>query len=34
MVGKKGFAANFDASVKLATYDLWKLDSEAYVTSG
>ena len=34
MVGKKGFAANFDASVKLSTYDLWKLDSEAYVTSG
>ena len=34
VVGKKGFAENFDASVKLATYDLWKLDSEAYVTSG
>ena len=34
VVGKKSFAANFDASVKLATYDLWKLDSEAYVTAG
>ena len=34
VVGKKGFAANFDSSVKLATYDLWKLDAEAYVTAG
>ena len=34
VVGKKGFAENFDASVKLATYDLWKLDSEAYVNPG
>ena len=34
VVGKKGYAENFDASVKLATYDLWKLGSEAYVTAG
>jgi len=34
VVGKKGFADNYDASVKLATYDLWKLGSEAYVTAG
>lgn len=34
VVGAKGYADNYDASVKLATYDLWKLGSEAYVTSG
>jgi hypothetical protein len=34
VVGKKGFEENFSSAVKLGTYDLWKLDSEAYVGSG
>ena len=33
-VGPKAFAQNFDAAVKLGTYDLWKLGSEAYVAPG
>ena len=34
VVGPKGYAKDYDASVKLGTYDLWKLGSEAYVAPG
>ena len=34
VAGQKGFADNYKASVKLNTYDLWKLGSEAYVAPG
>ena len=32
--GKQGYSENFDSSVKLGTYDLWKLGTEAYVAPG
>ena len=34
VAGPNGFAENYKASVKLNTYDLWKLGSEAYVAPG
>ena len=34
VVGQKGYAENYGAAVRLGTYDLWKLGSEAFVASG
>jgi len=34
VVGAKGYSENYEASVKLGTYDLWKLGTGAYIAPG
>jgi hypothetical protein len=34
VAGPKGFSENYGSSVKLNTYELWKLGSDAYVAPG
>jgi hypothetical protein len=34
VVGAKGYSENYAASVKLGTYDLWKLGAGAYIAPG